>query len=81
MKNNNINGTRIAATAVLAVIATLLYTVQGDYCYINEFRDCEKCSGIDFRVEFFYGCGVSISGSTVRMYNDKQNNTQQRAHM
>ena len=72
MTNNKDNGTRTVVAAVLTVIATLLCTVQGDYCHVSEFRDCEKCSGIDFRVEFFYGCGVSISGSTVRMYNKQQ---------
>lgn len=37
------------------------------YCDLPEFRDCENCASIDFQVKYFYGCGILIQDTDIKM--------------
>lgn len=37
------------------------------HCDLPEFKDCENCGSIDFQAKYFYGCGVLIQDTDIRM--------------
>lgn len=58
-----------------ALLATLFALLGGigfavdnkGYCDVPEFGDCEICGDIDFKSNYFLGCGIFINGTEIKM--------------
>lgn len=40
---------------------------EGGSCELPEFKACENCMNLDFHLKYFYGCGVVIKETSIKM--------------